>query len=60
MSPAGGVGANTAFIDAALLTENIINNSSISAAIADYEDKMRIYSNQAVELFTGRSDPSWR
>jgi 2-polyprenyl-6-methoxyphenol hydroxylase-like FAD-dependent oxidoreductase len=47
MSPAGGVGANTAFIDAALLTENIINNSSISAAIADYEDKMRIYSNQA-------------
>ncbi|WP_419486933.1 FAD-dependent oxidoreductase [Chryseobacterium bernardetii] len=50
MSPAGGVGANTAFIDAALLTENIINNSSISAAIADYEDKMRIYSNQAVEL----------
>lgn len=49
MSPAGGVGANTAFIDAALLTENIVNNS-ISAAIADYEDKMRIYSNQAVEL----------
>ncbi|AJW63120.1 FAD-dependent urate hydroxylase [Elizabethkingia miricola] len=54
MSPAGGVGANTAFTDAALLTENIsnalLNNKSITMAIADYEDKMRIYSNQAVEL----------
>ncbi len=50
MSPAGGVGANTAFIDAALLTENIMNHSNISTAIADYEHKMRVYSNQAVEL----------
>lgn len=50
MSPAGGVGANTAFIDAALLTENIMNHSNISTAIADYEDKMRKYSNQAVEI----------
>ncbi|WP_160138601.1 FAD-dependent oxidoreductase [Chryseobacterium sp. c4a] len=50
MSPAGGVGANTAFIDAALLTENIMTHSNISMAIADYEDKMRIYSNQAVEI----------
>lgn len=50
MSPAGGVGANTAFIDAALLTENIMTHDSISTAIADYEDKMRKYSNQAVEI----------
>ena len=54
MSPAGGVGANTAFTDAALLTENIKNtlqnNCNIKTAIADYEEKMRIYSNQAVEL----------
>ncbi|WP_412850879.1 FAD-dependent oxidoreductase [Chryseobacterium sp. PMSZPI] len=54
MSPAGGVGANTAFIDAALLTKNIqqalLNNSNISMAINDYEDKMRNYSNQAVEI----------
>ncbi|MBV8324978.1 FAD-dependent monooxygenase [Chryseobacterium sp.] len=54
MSPAGGVGANTAFMDAALLMENInqavVNNTPISAAIADYENKMRFYSNQAVEL----------
>ena len=54
MSPAGGVGANTAFTDAALLTKNISNalfsNSSIIMAIADYEDQMRKYSNEAVEL----------
>ncbi len=54
MSPAGGVGANTAFIDAALLTKNIhhtlLNNSSITMAIADYEEKMRKYSNEAIEL----------
>lgn len=50
MSPAGGVGANTAFIDATLLTENIMTHSSISTAIADYEDKMRKYSNHAVEI----------
>ncbi|WP_294212914.1 NAD(P)/FAD-dependent oxidoreductase [uncultured Chryseobacterium sp.] len=50
MSPAGGVGANTAFMDAALLAENIMSKSSFSAAIADYEDKMRLYSNRAVEI----------
>ncbi|WP_179472655.1 FAD-dependent monooxygenase [Chryseobacterium sp. H1D6B] len=54
MSPAGGVGANTAFIDAALLTENIsaalMKNTSIIEAVADYEKKMRIYSNHAVEM----------
>ncbi|MCL1636382.1 NAD(P)/FAD-dependent oxidoreductase [Elizabethkingia sp. HX WHF] len=54
MSPAGGVGANTAFIDAALLTKNIhgalLKNNNITIAIADYEEKMRIYSNEAVEL----------
>ena len=50
MSPAGGVGANTAFIDAALLTENMVNQDSISIAVKEYEKKMRLYSNQAVEL----------
>ncbi|MFZ4929605.1 FAD-dependent oxidoreductase [Chryseobacterium sp. Mn2064] len=50
MSPAGGVGANTAFLDAALLTANILNNSDISVAIRDYESKMRFYSNRAIEI----------
>jgi len=50
MSPSGGVEANTAFIDAALLTESLMTESNISTAIADYEDKMRVYSNQAVEI----------
>ncbi|AZA84622.1 hypothetical protein C1637_07230 [Chryseobacterium lactis] len=54
MSPAGGVGANTAFIDAALLSKNIhealVSNSDISVALSHYEDQMLIYSNQAVEM----------
>ncbi|NIF04623.1 NAD(P)-binding protein [Chryseobacterium sp. Tr-659] len=50
MSPAGGVGANTAFMDAALLTENLVNNMCISIAVSDYENKMRIYSNQAIKI----------
>lgn len=50
MSPAGGVGANTAFIDAALLVENMVNKDSISIAVKEYEQKMRLYSNRAVEL----------
>lgn len=54
MSPAGGVGANTAFIDAALLTKNIskalCHSTSLKRAISDYEDQMRIYSNQAIEF----------
>ena len=52
MSPAGGVGANTAFRDAALLVENIgnamMNNTSLSAVIEDYEEKMIVYSNEAI------------
>ncbi|MGH1518127.1 FAD-dependent oxidoreductase [Chryseobacterium sp. JK1] len=50
MSPAGGVGANTAFIDAALLTANILSNNDISVAVSDYESKMRFYSNRAIEI----------
>lgn len=54
MSPAGGVGANTAFIDAALLTKNIsdalFHSTSLKRAIFDYEDQMRVYSNKAVEF----------
>ncbi|MCJ7932643.1 MAG: FAD-dependent monooxygenase [Chryseobacterium sp.] len=54
MSPAGGAVANTAFMDAALLTENICkalkDNSSIVLAVAHYEEKMRVYNNQAIEI----------
>ncbi|WP_353146548.1 NAD(P)/FAD-dependent oxidoreductase [Chryseobacterium sp.] len=54
MSPAGGMGANTAFIDAGLLAANLskalLNNTIISTAISDYEEKMRVYSNEAVEI----------
>ncbi|MDQ1806240.1 NAD(P)/FAD-dependent oxidoreductase [Chryseobacterium sp. CKR4-1] len=52
MSPAGGVGANTAFRDAALLTANIseavFGNTELALAIENYEDAMRIYSNEAI------------
>lgn len=50
MSPAGGVGANTAFTDAALLTDYLISKNSIPEAVADYEKQMIMYSNQAIEI----------
>lgn len=50
MSPAGGVGANTAFADAALLTNYLISRNSIHKAVAYYEKQMIIYSNQAIEM----------
>ncbi|ASK29980.1 hypothetical protein CEY12_07605 [Chryseobacterium sp. T16E-39] len=54
MSPAGGVGANTAFMDAALLTENIcgalLKDGSLADAISDYEEKMIAYSNEAIMM----------
>lgn len=50
MSPAGGVGANTAFTDAALLTRYLIRKNSIPEAVGDYEKQMVMYSNQAIEM----------
>ncbi|MBC9934692.1 FAD-dependent oxidoreductase [Chitinophaga qingshengii] len=52
MSPAAGLGANTALRDAAVLAENIVKvaNSSLSltAAITDYEHQMLTYSSAAI------------
>ncbi|MEF9479333.1 NAD(P)/FAD-dependent oxidoreductase [Chryseobacterium sp. 1B4] len=50
MSPAGGVGANTAFTDASLLTSYLTGKNSIPEAVADYEKQMVMYSNQAIEM----------
>lgn len=50
MSPAGGVGANTAFTDSALLTRYIISKSSIPEAVEEYEKQMIMYSNHAIEI----------
>jgi salicylate hydroxylase len=52
MSPAGGVGANTALKDAELLTQKLIlveqGLINIHQAITDYETEMRAYSEQAI------------
>ncbi|QWF82832.1 FAD-dependent oxidoreductase [Amycolatopsis sp. CA-230715] len=53
MSPAGGVGANTALRDAALLTRALAavdrGESELVPAIAAYEEEMREYAFEAVE-----------
>lgn len=53
MTPAGGIGANTALRDAALLTKHLTDADQgtigLNAAIACYEDAMRDYGFAAVE-----------
>ncbi|GAA1983762.1 NAD(P)/FAD-dependent oxidoreductase [Amycolatopsis minnesotensis] len=53
MSPAGGVGANTALRDAALLSDSLAavnrGESDLVPAIAAYEAEMREYAFEAVE-----------
>lgn len=54
MTPAAGIGANTALRDAQILTDSITaakhDNSSVSEAIGRYESEMRPYANAAVAL----------
>jgi salicylate hydroxylase len=53
MTPAGGVGANTALRDAAVLTDMLAatdrGETTIETAIGDYEEQMRDYGFAAVE-----------
>ena len=53
MPPTGGVGANTALIDAQILVEAL--QKAVSAEIAGlYEREMRVYAAQAINLsFSG-------
>lgn len=52
MSPAAGLGANTALRDAAVLAENIQNvvngGLSLTEAITNYEHQMLVYSSDAI------------
>jgi 2-polyprenyl-6-methoxyphenol hydroxylase-like FAD-dependent oxidoreductase len=48
MTPAGGVGANTALRDAALLTGQLSGATALRPAIAEYEARMREYGFAAV------------
>lgn len=54
MTPAAGIGANTALRDAQILTDSITkakhDNSSITAAVDRYESEMRPYANAGVAL----------
>jgi salicylate hydroxylase len=53
MSPAGGLGANTALHDAARLADRlaavVTGRCSLTDAIAAYEDEMRLRANTAIE-----------
>ncbi|MGJ7529122.1 FAD-dependent oxidoreductase [Variovorax sp. GB1P17] len=53
MSPAGGLGANTALHDAATLAEKLgtafANRTPVMAAVADYEAAMRDYAREAIQ-----------
>jgi 2-polyprenyl-6-methoxyphenol hydroxylase-like FAD-dependent oxidoreductase len=48
MSPAAGLGANSALYDAALLVENLAKETDLTLAITDYEAKMLQHSINAV------------
>ncbi|WP_040807217.1 FAD-dependent oxidoreductase [Nocardia concava] len=48
MSPAGGLGANTALRDAATLAELLCGDLTSVDALADYERHMRVYAEEAV------------
>ncbi|KAJ9605893.1 hypothetical protein H2200_009742 [Cladophialophora chaetospira] len=54
MTPMAGVGANTALRDAELLTEVLVDAAAgsltVTEAIGLYEEKMRLYANNAVGL----------
>ncbi|KAG9849412.1 FAD/NAD(P)-binding domain-containing protein, partial [Aureobasidium melanogenum] len=47
MTPAGGLGANTAVRDSALLGR-LLQNGYYAGATADYENEMRVYGSEAV------------
>ncbi|UOQ46468.1 FAD-dependent monooxygenase [Halobacillus salinarum] len=62
MTPGRGVGANTALRDAALLSEQLLaavqRKKPLSAAIGEYESKMRDYGFEAVEESRKQQDDS--
>ncbi|QNK63887.1 FAD-dependent monooxygenase [Pedobacter sp. PAMC26386] len=64
MSPASGLGANSALYDAAILAENLSEEINLKDAIADYESKMIEHSRNAIhasnqggqKLYASQSD----
>ncbi|MEE3626001.1 NAD(P)/FAD-dependent oxidoreductase [Nitrospirillum sp. BR 11752] len=50
MSPAGGLGANTALRDAAVLADSLSRTSSPTAAAREYEAEMRVRAARAIHL----------
>ena len=49
MSPAGGVGANTALRDAAALAAAMVNGAGQREAVAGYEAAMRVWARTAIQ-----------
>ncbi|ERF70019.1 hypothetical protein EPUS_03571 [Endocarpon pusillum Z07020] len=57
MTPAGGIGANTAVRDSALLGELLANAGGYQSDVtAAYESKMRIYASEAVKTSYGLAE----
>ncbi|WP_163567842.1 FAD-dependent monooxygenase [Fodinicola feengrottensis] len=48
MSPAHGEGANTAFGDAALLVSHVLNDNTVTDAVAGYHADMRVTAGEAI------------
>lgn len=49
MSPCGGVGAVTAIMDAAALTESLQTGGIKKESLGEYEAKMRVYARKSIE-----------
>ncbi|WP_288374025.1 NAD(P)/FAD-dependent oxidoreductase [Chryseobacterium culicis] len=61
MPPFAGQGVNTGLLDALILSENLTDGKhpTISGAIADYEQKMRIYARKA-QFESGKNEQEMR
>lgn len=60
MTPAGGIGANTAVRDSALLGRLLAEAGGYKAGITEaYEKEMRVYGSEAVKLSFGQASSAW-
>lgn len=60
MTPAGGIGANTACRDSALLGRLLTEAGGYSSSVtATYEREMRVYASEAVKTSYGGAKAQW-
>ena len=60
MTPAGGIGANTAVRDSALLGKLLAEAGGYSEGVtAAYEKEMRVYASEAVQASYGMAKGQW-